>query len=315
MNPATVAEWYRRQGYHVVRTRSSYWYNSGPRVFQAFPWNWMIEPSREELCELFREHSAIGIRFSTLPASQEGVLSYHTICDDKSYDIRMLSRQTRQNVKRGLEHCVVRRIPFHRLAHDGWNLHCSTLKRQGRRDLQTKHGWQRRCFLADELPGFEVWGALVGHALAAALLLVRIDDWVVLLSQESESQLLHHRPNHALVYTVTKELMSRTDVGGVFYTLKSLDAPASVDEFKFRMGYRAALVKQRAAFHPRVAHLVNQHLMELLRGIHNLSPSSPVLAKAEGMVRMHIDGKRPIGEQQLPVALKHVPVELLEQFL
>ena len=37
MNSETFAEWLRRQGHRVYRTASSYWYEAGPRVLQAFP--------------------------------------------------------------------------------------------------------------------------------------------------------------------------------------------------------------------------------------------------------------------------------------
>lgn len=311
MNAEVLAEWYRAQGYRVIRTQSSYWYNKGPRVFQAFPWSWTIEPSKEELCELFRKHAAIGLRFSSLPTSPEGIISYHAICDCKGYDLRMLPRQSRQNVERGLADCVVEPISFRRLANEGWNLHSDTLKRQNRRDFETKEHWEKSCNVAAELPGFEVWGALVGGNLAAALMLVRIDDWVIMLSQQCLSEHLPNKPNHALVYSVTKEMMSRVTIKSIIYTLQSLDAPDTIDTFKFRMGYRPIMVKQQVAFHPLLSPLVNRGTLRVVNGLLRWNPSSPMLAKAGGMMRINLDGKKPLAEQQFPEILKPMRADLL----
>ena len=65
MNAEIFAEWLRRQGYRVVRTASSYWFEVSARVYQAFPYHWVIEPSEEELSRLLTEHHAIALRYST----------------------------------------------------------------------------------------------------------------------------------------------------------------------------------------------------------------------------------------------------------
>lgn len=37
MTPEVFAEWLRRQGHRVVRTRSPYWFDAGPRGFVEVP--------------------------------------------------------------------------------------------------------------------------------------------------------------------------------------------------------------------------------------------------------------------------------------
>ena len=49
MNPDIFSEWLRRQDYVVVKTASSYWYDAWPRVFQAYPYHWVIQPDQEEI--------------------------------------------------------------------------------------------------------------------------------------------------------------------------------------------------------------------------------------------------------------------------
>ena len=54
MNAEIFAEWLRRQGHSVVRTTSSYWYDKSSRVYQAFPYHWIIQPTEEELINFYK---------------------------------------------------------------------------------------------------------------------------------------------------------------------------------------------------------------------------------------------------------------------
>ena len=65
MNAETFAEWMRRQGHHVFRTASSYWYDAGPRVLQAFPYHWLITPDEKEIRDLMLRHGIAAVRYST----------------------------------------------------------------------------------------------------------------------------------------------------------------------------------------------------------------------------------------------------------
>ena len=79
MNADTFAEWLRRQGHRVVRTPSSYWYDAGPRVFQAFPYHWLIEPSNREVRNLMLERGIAALRYSTPLTASSGAVSYQVV--------------------------------------------------------------------------------------------------------------------------------------------------------------------------------------------------------------------------------------------
>jgi hypothetical protein len=92
MNPDIFAEWLRRQGHHVIRSESSYWFDQGPRVYQAFPYHWVIKPPEGELKSLLRDNRAIGARYSCATDEREGSISYHVVCSDKEYDLKKSGR-------------------------------------------------------------------------------------------------------------------------------------------------------------------------------------------------------------------------------
>ena len=249
MNADTFAEWLRRQGHQVIRTSSSYWYEAGPRVFQAFPYHWPIQPSAGELRGLTLGRGIAALRYSTPLDAPQGMVSYHVVLRGP-YTLEMLRTQARNGVRRGLSRFQVERIAFERLAEEGWSLQADTLARQDRTNSMSQAEWQRICRAADGLPGFEAWGAVCDGELAAALLTARIDDrWCVPYAL-SHSKFLREHVNNALFFAVSCDLLAREGVTEIFFTLQSLDAPESVDEFKFRMGLQAEPVRQRVVFHP-----------------------------------------------------------------
>ncbi len=306
MSPDIFSEWLQRQGRRVVRSASSYWHSEGVRALQAFPYHWTIEPNERELRELLRERQALCLRYSAPVSSPLGCLSYHMVRETPDYTVESLGKWARKNVRRGLRNCSVQPIALDLLAEEGWALQTDTLERQNRRVQISQRDWQTRCLAAKDLPGFEAWGALVDGRLAASVITFRMDDCVYMLSQQCHRQFLTAHVNNALSFTVTQAMLRRPGVRSIFYSLHSLDAPTSMDEFKFRMGYSARMVRQRVVFHPVLEPLVNPALHALFRTAKALRPGNPVLAKAEGMINFYLEGKRPLEEQARPALFSHL---------
>jgi hypothetical protein len=297
VNPEIFAEWLRRQHHRVVRTPSTWWYEASPRVFQAFPLHSVIRPPDDELLEFVRRERVLALRYSTPLDAPMGRVSYHAVCSDPQYGLAKLERRTRHCVRQGLERCRVERVPLERLATEGWTLEVETCHRQGRAVPLSQERWRRRYLSAAELPGFEGWGALVDGRLVASLLSFRIDEWCETLSQQCLTEFLRARVNHALTFVFTESTLRRPGVRSVFYALQSLDAPASVDAFKFRMGYVAMPLRQRVVFHPWAAPIVHPWIQRVVAGARRCSPRSRLLAKAEGMIRFYLEGKHPPADQ------------------
>ncbi|HOR00748.1 MAG TPA: hypothetical protein PLJ35_18190 [Anaerolineae bacterium] len=301
---AVFAEWFRRQGYRVLRTASSYWYEAGPRVYQAIPYHWTIEPAKAELRSLLLAHGAMALRYSAPLRAPLGKVSYHIVCEDPAYDLSSLSRQARQNVCRGLDYARVEPIPLSRLAEEGWALRADSLERQGRAGAEDAAWWRRLCESAQGLPGFEAWGALHDGQLLASFLAFSCAGCYTLPYEQSASAGLQHRANNAIFFAVTQAALERPGMASVFFCLQSLDAPPSMDQFKLRMGLTAKAVRQRVVFHPWLAPLCTRAGHALLRRLLASRPGQHTLAKAEGMLRFYLEGRRPVQEQDLPEPLR-----------
>jgi hypothetical protein len=304
MNAEVFAEWFRRQGHKVIQTESSYWVNFGPEVYQAFPYHHLISSSDKELNDLFKREKVIGLRFSTPIESNQGYTSYHVISNQKNYDISLLERRTRQNIRKGLTNCQVEQIPLSRLAKEGLHIIKDTVIRQKRHPNGREERWMDLCSSAYDLPGFEAWGALVDNVLAGFLLTFQMEDWCYFLYQYSLKDFLTARINNALCYTVTKNFLDRPQIKSILYSLESLDASDNVDEFKFRMGYVAKPVRQKILFHPWLQFAMNGMSCKVIDLFRRCSPHNSFLAKTEGMLRSYREQQNLIKTRKLIIDRK-----------
>jgi hypothetical protein len=299
MNVQYLAEWLRRQGHQIYQSESSYWFDAGPGVYQAFPYHSLISPGRREINKLMLRHGMVALRYSTPLDTPGGRISYHVLAQ-QPYELALLKSQSRNGVKNGLKHFKIEQIPIERLATEGWVLQQDTLARQGRLRSMNAQRWERLCLSAVGLPGFEAWAATSNGELAAAVLVCRMDDFFYVPYAMSHSRFLSNHPNNALFYSVTSELLKREGVQTIFFTVQSLDAPANVDEFKFRMGLKAKAVCQRVEFSPVLRPLATRKVHALVQRLFQRYPSNPSFAKAEGMLRFYLEASSPIHEQMWP---------------
>lgn len=258
------------------------------RVFQAFPEHQLIRPAEEELREILMAHRALAIRYSTSPDSEGQLARYHVVCTDPSYGFETLGSWARKNVRRGLKNCSVGHISLDRYIEDGWELRLDTLARQNRIVNEDKSDWRRRCSAVEGLAGFEIWAAEVNGKLGATLLFFEMEGWGYMVYQQCHRDYLREHVNNALSFVVTQEVMRRPNIRGIFYGMQSLDAPASVDEFKFRMGYQALPTRQVVAFHPCARPFVNAVTHGIVQRMFKANPQSRLLAKGEGMMRLYL---------------------------
>ena len=302
MNAEIFAEWMRRQGRRVFRTSSSYWYEAGPHVLQAFPYHWLISPSEDEVRTLMLSDGMLSVRYSTLLNSPVGKISYHIILHNP-YNVDRLKPQAREEVIRGLEFSRVEQISFERLATEGWSLQQDTLERRNQSRTMTRQDWERICRSAADLPGFEAWAAVSDGELAAAVIICQIDNTWCMPYELSQRKFLSKRIDNALCYEVSRNLLSRENVEGIFFKVQSLDACSTADDFKLQMGLIPRPVRQRVDFHPWLRPLATTATQRLFESLVQRKQGMPLLAKTEGMLRFYIEGKQPIMKQNLPTCL------------
>ena len=290
MNPDVFAEFLSRQGHRIIKTESCYWYNSRSGFFFYFPYHRLITPSKEELRSLFLRGRCIGTRFFS-PVNSFGRKSYLIICSDKNYDLSSVdANYARRQTRRGLESFEFRQIDFRSLAIQGMQANFDTMSRQGRDPrIWNSSQWRKYCLAAEGLEGFEAWGAFSGSNLAAFMTTFQMEDHFTILHQSSATEYLPLNPNHALVFHVTQLKLALPQVTAVFYGPQSLDAPESLDKFKFRMGFQKKPMKQSIVFHPICRPFVNEISYKLIRMVSAFNPESDVWRKLLGIIQFYME--------------------------
>jgi hypothetical protein len=168
----------------------------------------------------------------------------------------------------------------------------------------TQTAWERICLSAQNLAGFEAWAAIMDGDLTASILTARIDDTCYVPFAQSHHKYMPLHANNALFYEASRNMLAYPGVKKIFFTLHSLDAPDSIDEFKFRMGFMACPVRQRIYFNPLLRPFASRTILSALKRARKRFPFSHTIAKAEGMLRFYVRGKQPLGEQVWPACLQ-----------
>jgi hypothetical protein len=313
MNAENFAEWLARQGHRIIKADSYYWYDAQPGFYFYFPYHRLIKPTDEELKHTLGDKPYIGARFFT-PMDCVGKVSYLTVCSDKNYDLTSIgaeqsrhqfgsvvpvvaalprywassARKTKKQTIKSLENFEIRQMNFKELAIIGNGLNHDTLVRQKRNPNTYKEKmWNLYCRSTEGLDGFEAWAAFYQKTLAAFLVGFQMEDHFTIIHQGSATKYLSLYPNNALIFLVTKTKLAQPNVGTVFYGPESLDTPASLDSFKFRMGFTKRAMKQAIIFNPIIKPFINNFTYKSIRLASTLAPTSNTLSKLEGIVRFY----------------------------
>lgn len=313
MNPDIFAEWARRQGLRVYASVSIQWIAAGPQILQSFPYDEETRPAQDELRSLFKTSKAIALRYSTPCSAPEGKISYHVVFEGHELKYETLPKKVRHDIQHGLDYCQYRPVSLAMLGDQGWPLREETLIRQKRQGAETQAWWSRLCASAEGLPGFEAWGAMKDGRLVASIFTYTNGGTASILYQQSLTAHLKYGVNNTLAFSFVNDTLKKKKASRIFYGLHSLDAPPSVDEFKFRMGFRAKPVRQRVVFNPIVAPIFNRATHAGIKVAHQLFPGNYSLAKAEGMLHFYRQGKLPLSEQEWPGVLLEQKDEIISR--
>jgi hypothetical protein len=288
MQSEPFLEFLARQGHRIVETKSCYWFNASTRFYFYYPYNRLITPSEDELNRILWGEPSIGVRYFA-PMEHYGKESYNIVCSDKNYDFASVdAHYARRQTRRGLENFKIQQIEVKDLEKLGICLNCDTLIRQ-KRDPRIWVGemWHEYCSAMNGLDGFEVWGAFSENNLASFMVTYLMEDCFTILYQSSATKYLPLYPNNALVFYITKLKLGLPEVNAVSYGPESLDAPKTLDKFKFRMGFQKKPMKQAIVFNPLVRPLINGFSHRLIKYFSALMPKSDPFRKLEGTVRFY----------------------------
>ncbi|MBT8379751.1 MAG: hypothetical protein KJN64_11005 [Ignavibacteria bacterium] len=162
-------------------------------------------------------------------------------CDSKNYDIKNIKNSRgRRGIRKGLEHCEVKKINSGEFPELAYNLYVKSLKSYGVKDknIFSKNEYYSYVKRLSKYRGYELWGSFVDNKLAAFAACVVLDDAVLLGSTKSDPEMHKFNPNNALFYIITKYYLTSMNTKYITNGHRTLVHKTSIDEFLTRMGYR-----------------------------------------------------------------------------
>lgn len=249
----------RHLGHRVKKVGASWWYQVLRGVYISFPFHRVINPTHSEIGQVLGPDGLIA-RYPCKPSA--GRASYRLVCT-APYTFSNLHGKSRNQVRRGLEACVVRPVSFKELQDHAGRLDRETKERQGRKVSNHDAQYQRDyCLYAAKCEGAEAWGAFVGSQLGAYLIAHRMDYSANILIVRSSRELLAQYPNNALVYQYVSTVLAQPPIKEISFGLESLQENLdSLDHFKERMGFRREVIGQRLEIAPWLKGIVQRGIV------------------------------------------------------
>ncbi len=163
------------------------------------------------------------------------------------YDLKDLHSSKRNQTRRGIENCEVKRIDWEQMRTCGLDINRSALKRQGRKSsgLNSAKWWDRQCRVSSKFQDVLAWGCFVENDLTGYVH-VMLHDGIPEDGQTArvasvahfmtDSRHLRSYPNEALIFTVTKSLLEEHGCSWVLLGTSSDDPQLSM--WKRHMGFK-----------------------------------------------------------------------------
>lgn len=208
-------------------------------------------------------------------------------CDAADYDVAMLPKRGRRDVRAGLRRCKVRRVDVEEMCHAGHRVYAASVNHHGGpAKPKTLSEFTAGAREGAEYAGREYWGAFVDDDLAAYASCIVLDDAVLLSGAKSHPE--HHKalPNNALIHTLTQHYLRERGLLYVTDGTRAVRHQTRFQDFLARMGYRRIYCPVRILLHPKAAWVLRSrvHTWGRYVGLHKLAPG--ILAKSEALASL-----------------------------
>jgi hypothetical protein len=237
MNIEGLREFYRLAGFRVARTSTADYLVPGKRLYHGFPIGPMPLPAPDEIAALCHHPGILGVE--VINERGIGVPSGLWAQRDRSYGMRSLQRQFRQQVEQAQATQTVKEIGFDDLFRLGLESNRETLRRQQRDDLYFSNDrrWRQLCDAGRQSPGAGVFATFAADELTAYMVYFIVGDTCYGLFSKSRTQARKTGANHLLYFTYTQTMIHRPGMAGVTAGLQTIPPLVTVDRFKRHAGY------------------------------------------------------------------------------
>jgi hypothetical protein len=235
MDVGQVIEICEACGDECLQTGRTHWLIRRNRTAISIPTLENVYPTREDIKEVF-SHGVKVLRFNTTgpwpPMACEFVLNQHP------YTLEMIHQKARNQVRRGLERCAVRRPKQSELMRRAFEINARTVERQDRRsNLTDKNCWENYIAKLLSVPDVFFYGAYVDDFMVAYVLVLVILKKIVLYHPFMDREYSKSYPMNALIFSAVNQTREKVGPLQVSYGFGSIWNIDTLDHFKIRMGF------------------------------------------------------------------------------
>lgn len=280
-----LAQFMEARGRRIVESGSALWHSTDGKMLMSLPYHLALDPESGEMEELLRRSGSLGVRYPSV--TRQGSPGGLYVCRDKEYSLKTVQSRLRSKVRRGLEHCEVRVVQPDELLGQGLRLNQETMGRQGRYESEFGEvsSFARLVHAIDTSRNIVAHGSFIDGILGAYCVTYEEDGWFHILHQMSRLDCLEHYPNHALAFTLTEAALSKPDMAGMSYGLKSLVNTSGLHDFKLRMGFECLSQNMVCQLHPLASGLLTSGLAsEGLKLARRCFPRDQRLERAQAVI-------------------------------
>ncbi len=215
----------RKLGSKVIETKSCIWHEIKPFYFSSFPLHKVYNPTQKEIMHVLLRRSWLGLQYCSNNTHMNSSITM-MVCSDTSYGLSSLKCEIRNQVRRGLRRCELKKIPFSFLKEKAIKINKSALERQqwpGDHSVYIDEAkWIQTMSVYEEYEdlGMEAYGSLLGDILAGYIIVIFIEDWCYIINFMSHSDYLKNFPNNALLFWFLENTFSMNRASHVVLGLK-----------------------------------------------------------------------------------------------
>lgn len=290
MTTSTYADRLREAGFRVVYgSDKTVWVSHERFSMLRLPTCALAQPIAGETTNVFKRSKAAALSYAISPSPEHPANALLYVCTDRDYSLDKLTKNARYDVRRGLREFEIRRLEYAEVLSLGRAAYYDTLTRTGR-PLAHRDKFEKAF---DRVRNDRYFiGALRGGRLAAFMQVIAVDNWVS-LGGYSASEFLPLCPNNALIFHIVRYVFSNTNAIVVDYGFSSIQGLSNSDglhRFKIKMGFEAIPVRRVFTINPLVRPIISRVVPLIMRGLLKLSPHHPLLTKADGALRIALEG-------------------------
>jgi len=272
MNVEQQIEIFQACGSKCVRTDDIYWLiKNGVAI--SLPTLADVYPRPKNINDLFAQGVKV-IRFNTTgpwkPLACEFVLDKHP------YTLDVIHQKARNQVRKGLERCVIKIPTESELMERIVEIARQTAERQGRKvSNDSSTYWQKYISKIYTMQDFYPYAAFVDGVMVAYVLVFAIEEKIVLYHPFMDREYSKHYPMNALIFTAINETRDRIGPLPVSYGFSSIWDIEALDHFKLGMGFEKKYRLRITLLSRPLRYLINHQFAHIIN-------FTPVISKKYG---------------------------------